>query len=183
MDGCEQSFQDLKTALITAPVLALPDFQRDFILSTDSSTVGISYILSQRDDQGRERVISYGGRGLRPNEAKWEISEIEGLAVVEGVKAYHVYLAGRPFEIVTDHISLTYIDKFKLSGNNRLTRWALFLQGYQYTINYKKGVLLTSADALSRKPRDHVTREPVEAVASVGALSKKISLDFGPLLP
>jgi len=103
-DEYEQSFQNPKTALITAPVLALPDFNWDFILTTDASTVGISYIMSQRDDQGRERVISYGGRGLRPNEAKWGISEKEGLAVVEGVKAYHVYLAGRPFELVTDHI-------------------------------------------------------------------------------
>ena len=52
-----------------------------------------------------ERVCCYGGRGLRSNESKWSITELEALAIVEGVRVYHTYLAGGPFEIVTDHVS------------------------------------------------------------------------------
>ena len=166
-DQCQEAFDKLKTALITAPVLALPDFNRPFILTTDASLTGIGYILSQRDDEGRERVCSYGGRSLRPNESRWGISEIEGLAVCEGVRTFHVYLAGKPFEIVTDHISLTYLQKMKLSGNNRLSRWALFLQGYKFTITYKPGERLTSADALSRIPWEEVEKKCEDAVAVV----------------
>ena len=49
---CEESFNKLKQALITAPVLRLPDFSKPFILTTDASFDGISYILGQRDDAG-----------------------------------------------------------------------------------------------------------------------------------
>jgi hypothetical protein len=38
----------------------------------------------------------------------------------------------------------------KLSENNRLARWALFLQPYKFKITDKKGETLTAADAISR---------------------------------
>ena len=166
-EDCQQAFQTLKNALVTAPVLALPDFQRPFILTTDASVQGLAYILSQKDDKGRERVCCYGGRGLRPNEKTWGVSELECLAIVEGCRTYHVYLAGKPFEIVTDHKALTYLNKMKLSGHNRLTRWALFLQGYKYTVTYKQGPLLTSADAISRIPREGVIEENSSELVAV----------------
>ncbi len=52
---CQQAFDLLKQELITAPVLVLPDFSKPFVLTTDASTSGIAYILSQRDEAGRER--------------------------------------------------------------------------------------------------------------------------------
>ena len=147
------AFERLKTALTTAPVLALPRFDRPFILTTDSSISGLAYILSQKDENNREQVVCYGGRGVRPAESRWTITELECLAVVEGIRQYHTFLAGNEFEIITDHVSLTFLNKMKLSGNNRLTRWALFMQPYKFKITYKKGAHMTSADALSRIPR------------------------------
>ena len=146
----ENSFQKLKDALCSEPVmLALPDLNKPFILTTDASTSAVSYILSQMTDKG-ERVVSYGGRSLRENESKWSITELECLAIIEGVKEYNVYLKAQPFSIVTDHVSLSYIHKMKLTGIGRLTRWAVFLQPYKFTVQYKKGALLTAADSLSR---------------------------------
>jgi hypothetical protein len=136
---CQEAFEKLKGMLINAPILKLPDFNRPFVLTTDASTSGIAYILGQRDDQGREHAVAYGGRGLRPNETKWAITELECLALIEGVKQFHTYLARSKFEIITDHVSLTFLRGMKLAGNNRLTRWALFLQPYTFTITYKKG--------------------------------------------
>jgi hypothetical protein len=54
-DDCEKAFQELKTALITAPVLVLPDFRKPFILTCDASTSGVGYILSQ-NDEGAENM-------------------------------------------------------------------------------------------------------------------------------
>jgi hypothetical protein len=146
----QEAFEKLKEMLINAPILKLPDFGRPFVLTTDASTSSIAYILGQRDDPGREHAVAYGGRGLRPNETRWAVTELECLALTEGVKQFHIYLAGSKFEVITDHISLTFLRGMKLAGNNRLTRWALFLQPYTFTITYKKGALLTSADAISR---------------------------------
>jgi hypothetical protein len=110
-DDCEEAFQYLKTALTTAPILALPNFNREFILTTDASNIAIYFILSQKDNEGRERVIEYAGRCLHENELNWTVSEKEALAVVEGVRHCRTYLSSRPFQIVTDHLTLTYFLK------------------------------------------------------------------------
>ena len=106
---CEMAFQRLKQALISPPILRYPDFDKEFILATDASGYAISYILSQSDETGKEVVIQYGGRSLTKAEQKWSITEREGLAVVEGIKFYHVYLANRKFRVYTDHIWLKFI--------------------------------------------------------------------------
>jgi len=124
--------------------------QKDMILTTDACTSGTAYILSQLDQHGRKHVISYGGRGLRESEINWSIRELECLAIVEGTRAYHQYLVSRPFTIVTDHVSLTFLNSLK-AGKNRLQRWALHLQGYTFKVQYKAGKCLTSADGLSRR--------------------------------
>jgi len=94
-------------------------------LETDASIQGISYILGQRDDEGRKYVVSYGGRGLRQCEKRWPVTQLECLALLTGIKEYHVYLAGRTFSVYTDHLSLKYLQSLKVSANNRLARWAL----------------------------------------------------------
>ena len=78
-------------------MLRLPDFSKPFVLTTDASLDGISYILGQRDEAGREHVISYGGRSLRDAETRWGITHLEGLAIIEGCRQFHVYLADKPF--------------------------------------------------------------------------------------
>ena len=75
--SCQEAFEALKAALLSEPVLTLPDLSRTFRLTTDASINGIVYILGQYDDKGREQVISYGGRGLRDNETRWDITEFE----------------------------------------------------------------------------------------------------------
>jgi len=151
--------------------------QKEFILTTDACTGGISLILSQLDDQGRERPISYGGRGLRSSEVNWTISELEALAIVEGTRHYHQYLAGRPFVIVTDHVSLTYLNSLK-AGRDRLQRWAIHLQGYTFTVKYKPGKKLTHADGLSRReypPSETVIdKEALDVEAFISAIDSDV---------
>ena len=74
------------------------------------------------------------------------------LALLTGIKEYHVYLASRPFTFYTDHLSLKYLQSLKVSANNPLARWALALQPYKFEINYKEGKKLTAADGISRRP-------------------------------
>lgn len=118
---CEVAFQMLKDCLTSAPVLAYPDMGKSFILSTDASGSAISYILGQVDCNNRETVISYGGRALRKGEQKWSISVRECLALVEGVKAFHPYLANASFTVYTDHIALQWLQSIK-QASGRLGR-------------------------------------------------------------
>ena len=148
-ESCENAFQTLKERLTMAPILAFPDFEKEFILYTDASHLAISFILGQKDDSGREKVISYGGRALRQAEKNWGISDLEGLALVEGIRYYHTYLASHKFTVITDHIALRTLKDNRM--NSRLGRWAVFLQGYQYDVVHKPGKLHTNADSLSRR--------------------------------
>lgn len=93
-------------------------------------------MLSQADSEGRERAIAYGGRSLRGAEFKWDVSERECLALVEGIKQFHPYLASNHFIVYTDHIALKWLQSIKES-TGRLARWSMKLQAYNFTICHK----------------------------------------------
>jgi len=61
-------------------------------------------------------------------------------------------LAAAPFVVYTDHVSLKYLESLEISAHNRLTRWALALQPYKFTVEHVAGSKLTAADGLSRRP-------------------------------
>ena len=76
-EECENSFQILKNALISPPILAWVNFDKRFILKTDACKSGLGFQLLQLDDQNREVIISYGGRSLRKAEKNYSASELE----------------------------------------------------------------------------------------------------------
>ena len=148
---CEAAFITLKSKLVSPPILRYPDHSQPFILTTDASKLGISYILSQKDEQGREYVCYYGARSLRASEKNYGSTDLEALAVVEGVETYHTYLVDKQFTIITDHAALKYLDSAKFrGGSGRMARWAIRLMQYKYTVQYKQGKANVNADTLSR---------------------------------
>ena len=152
-EQAQDAFDTLKHSLITAPMLYYPDLNNSFCLTTDASDVSLGFILSQKDINNKDRVVAYGGRSIRPEERKWTVTEKECLAVVEGIKAYREYLSHRPFTVYTDHKALQWLHNMK-DPSNRLGRWALKLQEYQYTVIHKEGKKNQNADALSRRVYD-----------------------------
>jgi transposase InsO family protein len=173
LDIHDKAFGDLKTRLVTAPVLAFPDFRKQFRLDTDASGVGVGAILTQVID-GRERVIAYASRTLNKQEKHYPITEKECLALVFGVKVFRPYLYGRSFSILSDHDPLCYLRKNKdLSG--RLMRWLLKLEQYTYTVIHRPGKKHGNADALSRQPEpatgncEIIPPDPVLALVGAGS--------------
>ena len=67
-EACEHSFNLLKEALMTKPVLTTPDWTRKFILQTDASATGLGYVLSQKDQNEEEDPVAYGSEKLLPRE-------------------------------------------------------------------------------------------------------------------
>ena len=148
-EECQKPFETLKNALVSPPILRFPDMNKDFILTTDASGSAIGHILGQLDDSGRECVIAYGGRALRPEEMKWGVTDLECLAVIDGFETYKHYLSSTKVTVYTDHSSLNYLLSKKVPSG-RLYRWALKLSPYNIEIKHRKGLLNKNADALSR---------------------------------
>lgn len=140
----EEAFQTLNQALITAHVLALPDFNKVFVLETDASDKGIGAVLIQ--DQ---HPLAYVSKALGPKTSTLSVYEKEYLAILLAVEHWRPYLQMKEFVIKTDHKSLTNLNEHRLHTNwkhKALTK----LMGLQYKIIYKKGVDNGVADALSR---------------------------------
>jgi hypothetical protein len=149
-DACEQEFQNSKTALTTAPVLILPDFSKTFKIITDASTSGIGFEIAQQDDKGQEHPVAFGGRSLTASEKNYGITQLELLALIHCLHAYRSFFVNNEFTVVTDHLNLKHLNAMMLGQNARLTRWALFLHGFQFTVVYRRGKLNHVPDALSR---------------------------------
>jgi len=147
----QRAFEELKKRLTSQPVLSMPDWSKPFILQPDASGVALGAVLSQKDDEGREHVVRYASRVLSPAEKNYSATERELLAIVWGAREFRPYLFGNEAIIETDHKALTWLAGMK-NSSSRLTRWALLLQEYSFTVKHKAGKKHTNADALSREP-------------------------------
>ena len=146
---CEYSFQTLKQALITYPVLYLPNYNSEFILQIDASERGVGAVLCQRGDNGEEHPVAFSSKKLLPREQNLATVEKECLALVWAVELFRPYIYGRKFIVETDHNSLVWLDHVKTT-NRKLLRWSLILQQYNMEICHKAGKHNLNADALSR---------------------------------
>jgi hypothetical protein len=144
----QQAFELLKEKLVTAPILAYPDFSKRFILATDASYHGFGATLSQKDRDGREHPIAYASKSLLPQEQNYFATELECAAIVWAIEHFHSYLGATEFTLITDHLALKWLKTVEPKGCIR--RWILKLQPYYFTIIHKPGRIHSNVDALSR---------------------------------
>lgn len=147
-ESCEIAFQGIKSALISAPILTCPNFEHDFTLQTDASAYGVGAVLSQFYD-GKEHVICYISRTLTRQERVYSATERELLAVLFAVEKLRCYLEGTKFTLVTDHASIQWLHCLK-NPQNRLGRWVLRLQQFNFDVVHRKGREHVVPDTLSR---------------------------------
>ena len=96
----------LKDKIQSAPVLVLLDFDKPFLLETDTSKEGLGVVLSQKQDDGCYHPITFGSHSLMPSEKNYHSSKLEFLAlkwsVTEHFKEYLKYV---PFMVQTEQQS------------------------------------------------------------------------------
>ncbi|GJS69966.1 putative reverse transcriptase domain-containing protein [Tanacetum coccineum] len=146
-DKVETSFQLIKHKLCSAPILALPEGNEDFIAYCDASIKGVGTVLMQR-----EKVIAYASRQLKLHEKNYTTHDLELGAVVFALKIWRHYLYGTKCTVFTDQKSLQHIlDQKEL--NMRQRRWLELVSDYDCEIRYHPGKENVVADALSKKER------------------------------
>ncbi len=156
----QNAFEKLKNVLTSVPVMAYFDTKKDTVITVDASPVGISAILAQKDPSGDNcRTVAYASLALLPVEKRYSQTEKEALSIVWAVGQFHLFIYGKPFQLVTDHKPLEIIYRSpKSKPSARIERWVLGLQPYRFTVQYKPGVD-NPADYLSRHPTRESTRQ------------------------
>ncbi|ERL95276.1 hypothetical protein D910_12542 [Dendroctonus ponderosae] len=144
------AFEQTKVAVAEARELSRPDFSKKFILQTDASQIGMSAVLYQ-EDAGKSRIISHASAKFTPAHQRYYVNKQQCLALVWGIDKYRAYLEDKPFLVRTDSRSLTSLNKFK-DTRAKLTRWALTLQEFSFTLDYVPGKANQLPDLLSRYP-------------------------------
>ncbi|GAU25040.1 hypothetical protein TSUD_155140 [Trifolium subterraneum] len=143
-EEAQVAFDTLKQKLTTAPLLALPDFSKNFVIVCDASGTGIGAILMQD-----KRPVAYFSKTLGVRNLSKSAYEKELMAVVLAIQHWRPYLLGRKFIVCTDQKSLKQLMQQKIITAEH-QNWAAKLMGYDFDIIYKQGKLNKGADALSR---------------------------------
>ena len=149
-----ESFNKLKDALTSAPVLAYPDYSKPFILETDASLKGLGAVLTQEDDEGNFCIISYTSHTLKPYKhsmRNYSSAKLELLALKWAVcEKFKDYLIGSKFTVLTDKNPLTYVCTSHLGASQ--IRWLSDLVLFDFEIKYRARKSNQVADTLSRLP-------------------------------
>ena len=125
-----EAFDHLKAACLQAPILAFPDFDKPFLLETDTSGKGLGAVLSQKQADGWYHPIAYASHVMNET-LKWVVTE-----------QFHEYLSPygknrNEFLVHTDNNPLTYIfSSANLDAAGQC--WVAHLTSYKFSLEYQK---------------------------------------------
>jgi len=148
--GCQQAFQALRTALVEAPILIRPDFEKSFCLDVDWLPKGVGAILSQREGK-LEKVVAYASKGLTEVQKKFHPMEGKCYALIWGIMHFRQYLYRNHFVLRTDYKPLEWLATVS-DAHGRRGRWTDMLQDFSFKIVHRPGLRHTNVNALSRNP-------------------------------
>lgn len=148
----QEAFEKLKGMIARDVMLAFPDDNLPFYITTDASDYAIGAVLSQKDaDTGIERPILFLSKSLDDAQARYSTTEKELYAIMYALEKFHPFIFGRKFHLRTDHRALLWFCG-KKNVQGRLARWSTFINQYAQDISFIQGKANLVADLLSRVP-------------------------------
>lgn len=167
-----EEFERMKAAVREMKNLALPDYNKQFMLRTDACGTGMGAVLLQKNVKDEWVPVQWASKKFTPTETRYGISEMEMLAVYWAVKKFEYELRGRRFILVTDHKALEVIRTKAYMENNRINRWVEQIQEFDFEVRYNKGEEMAVPDALSRLYQKEETEKEVLRKKRGQAISK-----------
>ena len=142
---CQRAFLQVKHAITSAPVLAMPDPNEPYEVVCDASGYGLGAVLLQHG-----KPVAFESCRMTPAERNYGAGEQELLATIHALRVWRCYLEGAPhqFTLVTDHAPNTFLQSKEILSR-RQARWSEFLERFNYKWQYRPG-RSNVADPLSR---------------------------------
>ena len=148
-DGsCLSTFKEIKSRFVIAPIMATPDWKKEFEIMCDVSDYGIGAVLGQRAEK-IFRAIYYARKTFNEAQENYSTIENEMLTMVYSCEKFRPYILGSHVIIHIDHAAIKYL-MAKKDAKPRLIKWVLLLQEFDLEIKDKKGRENVIADHLSR---------------------------------
>jgi hypothetical protein len=162
-DRCNDAFESLKLAFVSAPVLGHFDPDLEIFVEADASDFVSAGVISQKGKDGVRRPIAYMSKKHNPAECNYEIYDKELMAIVRCFEEWRAELQGsaHPITVITDHRNLEYFMTTK-ALTRRQVRWSEFLSQFDFKISWKPGKLNANADALTRRSQDQPANDDDE---------------------
>jgi hypothetical protein len=150
-DAAMAAFVALKAAVSSAPILAMPDFSKLFVVECDASSTGFGAVLVQEG-----HPVAFFSRPIAPRHRALAAYERELIGLVQDVRHWRPYLWGRHFIVKTDHFSLKYLLDQRLARIPQY-HWVGKLLGFDFEVEYRSGATNTVANVLSRRDTEEGT--------------------------
>jgi hypothetical protein len=112
LEAASQAFSNLKQAMTTGPDLALPDFNKTFVVECDASGTGVGAVLMQES-----RPIVFFSLAIKGRNLSLSTYEKEMMALIAAVQKWRPYLRGQRFVVRTDQKSLRHLLEQTITAN------------------------------------------------------------------
>jgi hypothetical protein len=149
-EAMTRAYEQLRAALLEAPILVKPDWRFPLFLSVDASMRGEGWVLWQMittsDGTQVAVAILYGSRKYSDTERKWETTRQEATAIKSALEDVSTYVFGQHFYLFSDHLNLRFMHN---SVNRAVLRMRDFLAQFNMTVVHCPGAW-NNADAISR---------------------------------
>ena len=176
---CQKSFEQLKSAMISAPVLRLPDNSKTYEIFVDASGRAMGAVLMQRHEDGLHPVAYYSKK-FSQAEKNYAVHEQELLGLFMSLKHWKHYLIMNHVTIYTDHKPLTYL-KTQPELSPRQYRWLTYFSDFDTEIIAVEGTKNVIADALSRYEFGNTLADAVDKLKVTflhNVLTDPVTIDY-----
>ena len=159
-ESCQNSFEEIKSRLVEAPIMAKPEWNKEFEIMCDANDYAMGAVLGQKDEK-MFRAIYYSRKTFNEAQENYSTTEKEMLTMVFACEKFRPYILGSHIIIHTNHVVIKYL-MAKKEAKARLIRWVLLLQEFDLEIKDKKGCDNVIADHLSRVGKTTMKEEENE---------------------
>ena len=124
-NSCLSAFKEIKSRLVIAPIMATPDWNKEFETMCDASGYAMGAVLGQRTEK-IFNAIYYASKTFKEAQENYSTTEKDMLAMVFACEKFRPYILGSHVIIHTDHETIKYL-MAKKDAKLRLIRWVLLL--------------------------------------------------------